>query len=152
VKLLNHPRAPTALVLMPALCALLCSCATNPNSKTYTRMLTGSANPVGVQTGRLIVVAYDVSDGGPLINATVEVVAADQSVTEPRYYRQVNKSDWRGSVTFTDVPRLVNVSVTHARGSYARDNYVVAGTMGHERRPPTCRTDQPLRPHRGHSR
>jgi hypothetical protein len=28
-------------------------------------------------------------------------------------------------VTFNEVPRLVNVSITHPRGSYARDNYVV---------------------------
>jgi hypothetical protein len=126
MKLLNHARAQTASAgMLVLLGSLLASCTMNPHSKAYTQLLTGSANPVGVQTGRLIVFAYDVADGGPLMNATVEVVAADQTVQDPRYYRQVNKSDWRGSVTFNDVPRLVNISVTHSRGSYARDNYVV---------------------------
>ncbi|MEO6080280.1 MAG: hypothetical protein ABIQ86_10935 [Steroidobacteraceae bacterium] len=97
----------------------------NPNSASYTRMLTGSANPVGLQTGRLMVVAYDSADGGPLINATVDIVAADMSVQEPNYYRRVDKSDWRGIVTFIEVPRFVNISISHARGSYARDNYPV---------------------------
>jgi hypothetical protein len=126
VQLLNLVRVRTAsAVLLIVLGPLLASCAINPNSKPYTRMLTGSANPVGVQTGRLIVVAYDSADGGPLMNATVEIVAADVSVTEPHYYRRVDKSDWRGSVIFNDVPKLVNISIAHPRGSYARDNYPV---------------------------
>lgn len=126
MKLMNLARvqAASAVVLL-ALGPLLASCAMNPNSKTYTRMLTGSANPVGVQTGRLIVVAYDSSDGGPLMNATVDIVAADRTVHDPHYYRRVDKSDWRGTVIFNDVPNLVNISISHARGSYARDNYVV---------------------------
>jgi hypothetical protein len=125
MKLLNHTRAQTVAAALLVLGPLLASCAMNPNSRAYTQMLTGSANPVGVQTGRLVVVAYDSADGGPLINATVEIVAADLSVREPNYYRRVDRSDWRGTVTFNEVPRLVNVSVTHPRGSYARDNWVV---------------------------
>jgi hypothetical protein len=126
MQLMNLARVPPAsAVVLLALAPLLASCAMNPNSPAYTRMLTGSANPVGVQTGRLMVYAYDSSDGRPLANATVEIVAADRTVHEPHYYRRVDKSDWRGSVTFNDVPKLVNVSVTHARGSYARDGYVV---------------------------
>jgi hypothetical protein len=125
MQLLKHARAQTVSAMLLVLGPLLASCAMNPNSRTYTQMLTGSANPVGVQTGRLIVVAYDSADGAPLINATVEIVAADNTVTEPNYYRRVDRSDWRGMVTFNEVPRRVNVSVTHPRGSYARDNWVV---------------------------
>jgi len=126
MQLLNLARVPAACAaVLLALGPVLTSCAMNPNSRPYTQMLTGSANPVGVQTGRLMVYAYDSSDGGPLMNATVEIVAADRTVHDPHYYRRVDKSNWHGAVTFTDVPKLVNVSVTHARGSYARDNYVV---------------------------
>jgi hypothetical protein len=122
----NHVRARTAsavLILMGGL--LLASCATPQASASYIRMLSGSANPVGVQTGRLVVVAYDSSDGGPLMNATVSVVAANQSVLEPAYYRRTGKSDWRGAVMFSEVPRMVNISIAHARGNYAQDNYIV---------------------------
>jgi hypothetical protein len=125
MKLLNHAPAQTAAVALLALGPLLASCAMNPNSQTYTRMLTGSANPVGVQTGQLVVVAYDSADGGPLINATVDIVAADQSIHEPNYYRRVDRSDWRGMVRFIEVPRVVNISISHPRGSYGLDNYVV---------------------------
>jgi hypothetical protein len=125
MQLLNLVRVSAACAAVLALGSVLGACAMNPDSPAYTRMLTGSANPVGVQTGRLMVYAYDSADGRPLINATVEIVAADRTVHEPHYYRRVDKSDWRGSVTFSDVPNLVNVAVTHARGSYARDNYVV---------------------------
>jgi hypothetical protein len=126
VKLLNLARVQAlSAVALLSLGPLLASCAMNPNSQTYTRMLTGSANPVGVQTGRLFVVAYDSADGGPLMNATVEIVAADRTVHDPHYYRRVDKSDWRGTVIFNDVPKLVNISISHPRGSYARDGYVV---------------------------
>jgi hypothetical protein len=125
MKLLNHARAHMVAAVLLVLGPLLASCAMNPNSQTYTRMLTGSANPVGVQTGRLVVVAYDSADGGPLINATVDIVAADNSVMEPNYYRRVDRSDWRGMVTFIEVPRRVNIWISHPRGSYGLDNYVV---------------------------
>ncbi|MEO8316640.1 MAG: hypothetical protein ABI645_17810 [Pseudomonadota bacterium] len=125
MRLVNHVRVRIAAAVALALASLLASCATNPPSAPYIRMLTGSANPVGVQTGRLMVVAYDSADGGPLMNATVDIVSADESVLEPHYYRRVDKSDWRGTVLFIEVPRLVNISISHARGSYARDNYVV---------------------------
>ena len=123
--LLNPVRVQTLCPVLLVLGSLLASCAMNPNSKTYTQMLTGSANPVGVQKGRLTVVAYDSADGGPLINATIDIVAADRSVQEPSYFRKIDRSDWRGSVTFNDVPRLVNISIMHPRGSYGLDNYVV---------------------------
>jgi hypothetical protein len=88
-------------------------------------MLSGSANPIGVQTGRLQVVAYDSTDGGPLMRATVDIVSAEASAREPNFYRRVGISDRRGIVTFTDVPRMVNIAITHARGTYGKDNYVV---------------------------
>jgi hypothetical protein len=125
MKLLNHARAQTAAAVLLVLGPLLVSCAVNPNSESYTRMLTGSANPVGVQTGYLVVVAYDSADGLPLINATVDIVSADGSINEPTYFRKVGRSDWSGAVTFNEVPRWVNISISHPRGSYARDGYVV---------------------------
>lgn len=119
------PVPKASLPLLLALCALLASCAAQPASKTYTRYLTGSANPIGVQTGNLTVVTLDLNDGGALSQATVDVVAAGGSANEPLFYRRSGTSDRRGMVTFRDVPRLVNVSITHSRGEFSLDNYVV---------------------------
>jgi len=127
MRLVNQVRAQPAcavVLLIPVL--LLTSCVMNPASKTYTRYLTGSANPIDVQTGRLMVFAIDSADGGPLMSATVEVVAADLTVRDPHYYRRNGTSDRFGMVTFNDVPQVVNVSVYHPRGSYAMDNFIVA--------------------------
>jgi hypothetical protein len=126
MQLLNLARVRTASVIMLlALGPLMASCAMNPNSKTYTNFLTGSANPIGVQTGRLTVVALDLQDGGPLQRATVDIVAADAVVFQPKYYRRSGVADRNGVVTFNDVPKLVNVAVTHERGTFSLDNYVV---------------------------
>jgi hypothetical protein len=126
MQLLNLARVRTAsAVVLLVLGPLLASCAANPNSKTYTNILTGSANPIGVQTGRLTVVALDLQDGGPLQRATVDIVASDFVVFQPRYFRRSGVADRNGVVMFNDVPRLVNVAITHERGSYSLDNYVV---------------------------
>jgi 5-hydroxyisourate hydrolase-like protein (transthyretin family) len=105
--------------------ALLAACTMNPNSKTYTDVLTGSANPIGVQTGRLTVIVLDAADGGPLQRSTVDVVAADANAQEPTYFRRAGVADRNGKVTFADVPQRVNVSITHERGTYSLDNHVV---------------------------
>ncbi len=120
MQLRNHVRV---LVLLPV--ALLLAACASQRPAAYTRMLSGSANPIGVQTGRLVVVAYDSADGGPLMQATVDIVSADQNVREPNFYRRIGISDRRGMVTFTDVPRAVNIFITHPRGTYGQDNYVV---------------------------
>lgn len=126
MRLVNHVRVQiaSAVVLLTA-GLLLASCAMNPDSKTYTRILTGSANPIGVQTGRLTVIALDLADGGPLQRATVDIVASDTAVLQPTYYRRSGRADRNGQVTFTNVPKRVNVAVTHERGTYSLDNYVV---------------------------
>lgn len=121
---MNHACVRIASITLAA-GTLLAACAMNPNSKTYTQVLTGSANPIGVQTGRLTVIVLDTADGGPLQRSTVEVVASDANTQEPRYFRRVGVADRNGKVTFSDVPQRVNVSITHERGTYSRDNYAV---------------------------
>jgi hypothetical protein len=125
MRLLNHvPARISSVVAFLVLGPLLAACATVPVSRS-TRILTATANPVGVQTGRLTVVALDGSDSGALFKAAVEIVAADQSLRDPHYYRRLDITDRNGTVTFTDVPLLVNVSITHARGTFALENYFV---------------------------
>jgi hypothetical protein len=55
----------------------------------------------------------------------VDVVASDTNAQEPSYFRRAGVADRNGKVTFADVPRRVNVSVMHERGTYSLDNYVV---------------------------
>jgi hypothetical protein len=124
--LMNQARVQIALVVtVLSACLTLASCAANPNSKTYTRILTGSANPIGVQDGRLTVITLDLADGGPLMKATVDIVASGVAQREPHYYRRTSTSDRDGMVTFLNVPRVVNVSITHSRGTYSLDDYIV---------------------------
>lgn len=126
MQLLNLARVRTAsTVALLALGSLLAACAMNPDSKTYTQILTGSANPIGVQTGRLTVITLDLQDGGPLQRATVDVVASESAVMQPTFYRRTGVADRNGVVTFTNVPNKVDVSITHERGSYSMENYVV---------------------------
>lgn len=103
---------------------LLHACVANP-APVQVQRLTGSANPIGVQTGRLTVVALDSVDGLPLNRAVVEILSADVSVRDPTYYRRVNVTNRMGMVTFSDVPSTVNIAITHSRGTYGRDNYPV---------------------------
>lgn len=126
MRLVNQVRVHLACaVALPVFCFVLASCVSAPASKTYTAYLSGSANPIAVQTGRLVVIALDLADGGGLLRARVEVVAADSTVRDPHYYRRSGLSDRSGTITFNDVPRLVNISIVHPRGTYALDNYVV---------------------------
>jgi hypothetical protein len=129
MRIVNPVRVRAASAVVPAAMGLLlAACAMTPASKTYTQILTASANPIDVQSGRLTVIVLDYVDGGPLMRATVDIVAADATVKEPHYYRRTATSDRNGTVTFANVPRLVNVSIVHSRGAYARDNYVVPQT------------------------
>jgi hypothetical protein len=122
----NQARVRISLVVtVLAACLTLMSCAANPNSKTYTRILTGSANPIGVQDGRLTVITLDLADGGPLMKATIDIVAAGAAVREPHYYRRTGTSDRSGMATFINVPRLVDVTITHPRGTYVLEDYIV---------------------------
>jgi hypothetical protein len=130
MKLMNlaHVQARSVVALL-ALAPLLVACVIQPpedRDTGYDRFREGRAqDPIGVQTGRLVVVALDMADGGPLNGATVDIVSAPSTSQQPIHYRRVGVSDRRGMVTFNDVPQMVNLVVTHARGVYAVDNYVV---------------------------
>jgi hypothetical protein len=81
-------------------------------------------NAVAAQTGRLTVVALDYFDGRPLNRAMVDIVGSSSS-DETYHYRRTGFSNQFGMVTFTDVPKTVDVFIRHSRGLYGRDRYPV---------------------------
>ncbi len=129
MQLINRVRAPiTAAVVLLAPGPMLSSCAadwaTNPSPAYSERRERRSLDAVGTQTGRLTVVALDFFDGRPLNKAEVDLVASS-SGEEVYHYRRTAFSNQFGMVTFTDVPRYVDVFIRHPRGVYGIDGYPV---------------------------
>jgi hypothetical protein len=126
---MNHARMQiiTAIMLL-ALGPMLASCAadwaTDPAPAYSESRERRSLDAVGTQTGRLTVVALDFFDGRPLNRAEVDLVASS-SGEEVYHYRRTAFSNQFGMVTFTDVPRSVDVFIRHPRGVYGIDGYPV---------------------------
>jgi hypothetical protein len=130
MRLMHHARRHSARLVMLALAPLLVSCASdlsNSNAGLSGVRARTSPFPVGNQTGRLTVVALDFADGRPLNRAVVDVVAS-AGAEDTFHYRRTASSNQFGMVTFTDVPKTVDVLIRHPRGLYAVDGYPVPQT------------------------
>ena len=124
MQIMNPDRWQTlSIALLCVLGLWLSSCAVHKPLSRHTYALTPAAH--ATQAGRLTVIATDRADGGPLQRATVEIVIAGSSAGEPAHFRKIGVADRLGRVRFTDVPPVVNISITHERGSYSRDNFAV---------------------------
>lgn len=106
--------AAAALVL-----ATVAGCAAGPTATappTAGTMGTGTASEgSSFNTGRLSVVVMD-QNGRPLDRAQVDVVANGTT-----HYRTTGVTNRDGMVSFNGVPQSVNVSVSHATGSYSQN-------------------------------
>jgi FlaG/FlaF family flagellin (archaellin) len=100
------------LIALVAPAATLSACATGQGG-TSPATMPSAADGTGAtsSSGRLEVYVTD-QNGRPLDRATVDV-SSDTG------YRRSSYTDGSGKTTFSNVPEVVNVSVTHQLGAYS---------------------------------